>query len=161
MIGWTKNAVPQDPEAPKARDRRRNRVRVVLLRCWLGDVVDLSQTGMRVRSRRKPLLSSEPEPITLIGGAKGSEEELALTARVVWVRRSGLFHHEIGLTFVNMTEATAAAVARLARDYLDAEVLRPRDSKKAGQSAPNAPAQMAERIKDAGSAENGRRTDAA
>lgn len=116
------------PSSPAGKDRRRSRVHTVLLRCFLGEIVDLSQTGMRVRCRRKPRMERHAKrlasPITI----EGAHESLSIRVRPVWVRSVGFLHHEIGLAFVDPTSEQSAALTRLARDYLDGEVLRPRNA---------------------------------
>lgn len=119
---------PAAPESAVKKDRRRSRVRTVLLRCFLGEIVDLSQTGMRVRCRRKPRMERHAQRLSQPIAIEGHDESVRVRVRAVWVRSVGFLHHEIGLAFVDMTDEQSAALTRLARDYLDGEVLRPRNA---------------------------------
>ncbi|HPO94093.1 MAG TPA: PilZ domain-containing protein [Phycisphaerales bacterium] len=112
-------------DAPAGKPRRKPRVHVEMLRCDLGEVTDLSQTGMRVRTTRKPLLDSTPAEVTLKTPSH-ADEPVSLTARVVWAKRKGLTEHEIGFEFVDLTPEQAGGVMRLARDCINGESLRPR-----------------------------------
>lgn len=100
--------------------RTRNRVKTVLLHCELGEVADISATGMRVRSKRVPALQRDPAWFVL----RADDMSIPVMARPVWAQkcRGG---HEIGLTFVNLTPEQTAAISRLARDCADTETLRP------------------------------------
>lgn len=110
---------------PEGNKRARNRLNTVLLTCPHGDVVNLSLTGMRTRSRRKPRVGNDPRPLVL---SVHHEPQLEVTARKVWFRRSGLIGtFEVGFEFVNLTPEQSSALSKLARDCYDAEVLRPRE----------------------------------
>ncbi len=121
--GRLKPAISPPGDSAPSNLRKKNRVNVVLLECDLGQLLDLSLTGLRLRSKRRPQLGSEPFSIAL---SISGEPELTLTARVVWVRRAGLTSHEVGLEFVNVTPAQMVGISRLARDCSDCEVIRPR-----------------------------------
>lgn len=112
---------PNDDAAKNLR--RRNRVNVVLLECELGQLLDLSLTGMRLRCKRKPLLGDKPFTIAL---RVSEHTEVLLHARAIWARRAGLTSHEVGLEFIDVTPAQMSAISRLARDCSDCEVVRPR-----------------------------------
>ncbi len=65
------------------------------LQCSLGQVMDISSTGMRVTCRRIPkekwvkfLLHTKADP-------------LLVHAEVVWTKRMGFRKHEVGLHFIN------------------------------------------------------------
>lgn len=81
------------------------------LRSSLGPIVDLSSSGARVSVRRAPTDS-------LIALELGDEHErLHLAARVVWVRRLGLFRHEVGLFFPAVGAEAAASLRRLMESH--------------------------------------------
>lgn len=98
--------------------RRMGRLLCDDLRSSLGEVVDLSATGMRVRvSGKPPQADVVAIPVTLVH----HEETLTLMARVAWVQKDGWFKHAVGLEFVNLTDSQRtelAALARVARSRL-------------------------------------------
>lgn len=109
--------------------RVRNRINCVLLECELGDVVNLSLTGMRVRCHKKavpPPESMQPLRLTL---RLHDARALAVETKVAWARRTGpagLGRWEIGFEFVNLTDDLRRDIARLARESSDCEIVRPR-----------------------------------
>ena len=70
-----------------ANKRRAGRVRLALVRSTLGDVLDLSATGARIRSPRAPRCAAGDELRLTIAGLEGP---IATRALVAWVRRAGL-----------------------------------------------------------------------
>lgn len=80
----------------------------------MGDVVDLSSSGMRVRSDQKPLLKkgdSHQFHVRTCG------KQFVVNGRVAWVRRKGLLSgpYELGIEFVGVTTDAARAIAKLAK----------------------------------------------
>lgn len=108
-------------DAPKKQDNRiRGRLRVELLKCKLGDVQDLSSTGMRVRRRGRLMVK------------KGEVHEVTLTslvgkqtvqARVMWIKRCGFFKHDIGLKFEGLTPEIEKGITAIARISVDARFI--------------------------------------
>lgn len=81
--------------AVSAERRSKTRNVEVELQCSLGQVLDISSTGMRVACRRVPkekwvkfVLNAEVDP-------------LPVHAKVVWAKRLGFRKHEVGLLFIN------------------------------------------------------------
>jgi hypothetical protein len=86
--------------------RRSGRVRQQSLRCNLGQIVDVSATGMRIRRCwYMPVGTAKKIKI------KGFPLAERLVAQVMWCRRAGFFAHEIGIQFVH---ADANVLQRLA-----------------------------------------------
>jgi hypothetical protein len=86
--------------APSSDNRRRHgRVRMQNISCGLGDVLDLSASGIRVRAKAKV-----PETGTRfslkIGGLDSS---FYVSCVVKWTRRVGLLAREAGLEFDELT----------------------------------------------------------
>lgn len=79
--------------------------------CPLGEVVDLSASGMRVAGRgRSPLPVGATAALKLhFPGGK-----LAISVEVVWRKRRKLLRYEMGLRFVHLTPSRRAALAALA-----------------------------------------------
>jgi hypothetical protein len=114
-----------DGSGSNANKRKRNRVNVVLLECDLGELLDLSLTGMRLRCKRRQIVSEGGSPISLMLRVNGAED-VVVKARAIWSKRCGITSHEVGLEFVDLDARQMAAISRLARDCSDCEVLRPR-----------------------------------
>ena len=72
----------------------------------LGPVLDLSAGGMRVLSR-KP--RSRDIDVKLVG----ADVSLTVRAQVAWSQRLGFRRHEVGLTFLDVDEATALLLSRI------------------------------------------------
>ncbi len=87
------------PTGSTDNQRRHGRVRVQGLTCALGEVMDLSASGMRVRRRWKPpALKGVVENVRLVGDVGCIE----LQARVAWVARRGLLLYEAGFFFLDL-----------------------------------------------------------
>ena len=81
----------------KAEERRHARLHQKLLLSNLGQVMDVSAGGLRIRSRRRPPPVNHQVEITL----SGMDMPARVLGRVVWTRRTGLFSHEMGIELVN------------------------------------------------------------
>jgi hypothetical protein len=97
--------------AASGESRRAERHRTNLLSCDLGDVVDISNTGMRLRCASKPPVRSG-QVLTI--KLQSAQVRLPIAGQVVWIKRKGLKTYEVGLRFVNMTRSLKAAVESLA-----------------------------------------------
>jgi hypothetical protein len=87
--------------------RRFGRLRQDRLMCNLGQVIDISAGGMLVRGRRIP---SGFHSISLAGHKMPGE----LVACVAWSRRVGLFAHESGMSFANLTPELSRVLSAIA-----------------------------------------------
>jgi len=92
--------------------RRGDRYVATNVRCMLGDVVDVSSTGMRVRGKGAPPTTTS-QVVHLNVCTDGQKVNCA--ARVVWSRRVGLRGYEVGLEFVNTSRGARAAIVQFAR----------------------------------------------
>jgi len=100
--------------APQALiDKRRYpRFATNVITCSLGDVVDLSAGGIRLRGRGKtPVCRGQIVPLTL----KAHESEAHTKARVVHIRRVGLRTWEAGFAFVDLRPSLVADIEHLGR----------------------------------------------
>lgn len=79
------------------------------LRCNLGQILDLSATGLRVR-RRWRMRPGSAWTIGLKGHAIGGP----LIGRVAWCRRIGFFQYEVGVEFLDPDPAIVYRLATLA-----------------------------------------------
>lgn len=92
--------------------RRHPRFASTSLSCALGEVVDVSQSGLRVRAPHSS--QSKVGDIVPLAVTSGNQR-VSVAARVVWRRRVGLRGGEIGLEFVGASRAARAAIVQLAR----------------------------------------------
>lgn len=106
---WKKNSAPGDADW---RLRRAERFGGATVRCALGEISDLSATGMRVYCMGKPPV--KPGGIVPIR-LKFGDGSLQLQAQVRWCRRRGLKRHEIGLQFVQLKPGMPKVLEAIAR----------------------------------------------
>lgn len=106
---WKKKTEPGDAGW---RVRKAERFGGATVRCALGEVEDLSASGMRVLCQGKPPVKpGGVVPIRLRFG----DGSLQLQAQVRWSKRKGLKTHEIGLSFVNLKPGMAKVLEAVAR----------------------------------------------
>jgi len=86
----------------------------------LGDVLDVSAGGMRVKSSIK--LEKGQSVIVTIGTPAGP---MPVQCTVMWVQRHKLFWHTIGLRFENLNAAALRFVNEFARAASNQELVRP------------------------------------
>lgn len=97
-----------DGSAPAAEVRRHGRLRCNMLNSTLGEVLDLSAAGLRVRHRGWPRITvGEIVPLVL----SVASSEVRVEARIVWMRRTGFRRHEIGVEFINLDAATRSCLS--------------------------------------------------
>lgn len=80
--------------------------------CALGDVVDLSRSGMRLASKSKPPMQPGREAQIRLVFPKGS---ILVTVQARWLKRKGLRRYEMGFQFVNLTPAAEEALESVAK----------------------------------------------
>jgi len=82
------------------------------MRCQIGDVVDLSGSGMRILCKGKPPLAVGQCIDLKLRFADGA---VALHGQAMWMRRAGLRRHEIGVRFLNLRPPVVKALESLAK----------------------------------------------
>lgn len=117
-------AVNQNPlrkdSSPGPGARRHGRIRCEILKCGLGEVMDISASGMRVmRYGRRVVKEGKVLCLTL----KALERTLPVTVKVVWVKRQGFMRYSFGVEFIDMTPEQAASIASFARVVIDSRML--------------------------------------
>ena len=81
------------------------RLRCELIHCDLGEIADMSATGMRVKARSKPPVKvGERIKLTL----RSVDIQSEVWAEVVWLKKKGWFRHELGLRFMDVGMSTRA-----------------------------------------------------
>ncbi|MGB7159261.1 MAG: DnaJ domain-containing protein [Tepidisphaeraceae bacterium] len=102
---------PGKPSPARTRKRAHDRYASDLLVCALGQVLDLSGSGIRIGGKgRCALARGQVIPLKL----EAPQGALTLKARVVRVTRCGFRAFEVGLEFVGMKPAIARALKNLA-----------------------------------------------
>lgn len=108
--------------APAQQENTRRHGRVICqdITCSVGKILDLSASGMRVRTRHKL-----PEGAVFMVVLHGLEQPLRVPCRVTWSKRSGFFSREFGIVFHETDGTTRSALTRLARAAAHNEIFRP------------------------------------
>jgi PilZ domain-containing protein len=119
-VRLNRNPVLRLDESAATR-RRHGRVRCGETKCTLGEVLDLSASGVRVLIRGRVRLKRDAvTPMILEMG----DRTASVMARVVWVVKAGWFRHTAGLQFVDVTPDQRAKLAQLAQAAGNNEYIR-------------------------------------
>ena len=124
--------------------RRAPRHETNLVSCEIGEVADLSATGMRINCQtRPPVRIGQVIPIRL----KSQQQRIDVSALIVWIKRSGLRRCTVGLKFVNISTSLSAAIESLAMfGFVDLEAAAA--AKKKVHGGRNAPIQATASLPD-------------
>lgn len=95
----------------RTRKRQSERFGSDLLTCPLGDVYDLSASGIRLRGKGRCKLSVGQAVAVTLQAPQGA---LTLQAKVVRIQRQGLRTFDVGLQFIAIKPGTARALKTLA-----------------------------------------------
>ena len=98
---------------PISREERRNARRQAVssnVRCNLGEIVDLSASGMRVIAR-KPLQGDAR--ISLLA----QRTAVQLAGKVAWTKRVGFRRHMVGVEFVQVDAHAEAMLTRIISEH--------------------------------------------
>src|SRR5688572_32311603 len=95
----------------RTRKRASERFGSDLLTCPLGDVYDLSSSGIRLRGKGRCKLSIGQDVSVTLQAPQG---QLTLQAKVVRIQRQGLRTYDVGLQFIGIKPGTARALKTLA-----------------------------------------------
>ena len=91
--------------------RHADRYQTIGLNCDVGEVVDLSATGMKVSCARKPAIA-RGDVVTF--SIRSATQRLVVMGRVAWTRRQGLRAHTIGVQFLNLKPGVPEALVEFA-----------------------------------------------
>ena len=98
---------------PKSKRPRRGRVTIEFARCSLGEILNVSPTGLRARfkgsSKNLPELEAR-----LDMQVQTPDGPAFVRARVAWIRRVGLRKYDVGVHFVPADEQSAVKLRQLA-----------------------------------------------
>ncbi|QOJ00773.1 MAG: PilZ domain-containing protein [Phycisphaeraceae bacterium] len=107
-----KPALPTEGSGDNAR--RHGRVRCDELVCNLGQVLDLSASGARIKLSLSPLTVGGE----VICEIEAPDRRVAIAAKVIWCRRVGFFRHEAGLTFLDVPAHARAGLLGIVRSMM-------------------------------------------
>lgn len=107
MLSWLKGRTTRTK-----RQRGSERYVAAGLRCAIGDVVDLSTQGVRVRYAQAPSVRVGDVFDMVIAS---ESQKVRVRARVAWIRRAGVRGGELGAKFEQVRPGVAAALVQLAR----------------------------------------------
>lgn len=99
------------PETPCDTGERRHAARLrqdKLLKCNLGEVCNLSRSGMRIKRKRIPTRSF------LKAKLSDGDCRLSVNVEVVWIKKLGYRCYEMGLRFVDPTNNQMATITQFA-----------------------------------------------
>lgn len=91
-----------------------------MAQCTLGDVLDVSAGGMRVKSSIK--LDPGQRVTVTVSTPAGP---MPVQCTVMWVKRSKLFWHTMGLKFESLCRQGQRLMREFARTAADKEIIRP------------------------------------
>jgi len=96
--------------------RKMGRLRCELINCELGEILDLSKTGMRVRLKSLIVVKKGEQFAVVISGP-GARVEIGV--RVIWTKKSGFFSAgEAGLEFTAISEEAQRGFSALVRSIM-------------------------------------------
>lgn len=101
--------------------RRAGRLACSMLGSSLGEVVDLSVTGMRCRSNRSIPLSAGQHLDFDLQTLAGT---LRMQGKVVWSTKKGMRRYEAGVQFLQVDDTLRRTLAEVARISTDREYMR-------------------------------------
>ena len=104
------NVVPDRLGASRREMRRHGRVACQGVVCSVGEVLDLSASGLRVLTRYRLPEQGEVFVVTIYT----MQGPLALLGRVRWSRRKGIFLREAGIEFFDLGPKSRQVLAELA-----------------------------------------------
>lgn len=109
---------------PEDKDNRRRNGRVLLqeVACSLGEVLDLSTSGMRLQTKLKVDLKVGQTFGMVLHALDGP---VNVAATVAWIRKVGWGKHQLGVQFFDPDPALRRAISELARSVASNEVVRP------------------------------------
>ncbi len=88
---------------PEGEGRVCGRLRCEMMECDLGEVADISASGMRVKTKGKPPVKVGDR---MKLGIRAAGTQSVVMAEVIWLKKQGWFRHELGLRFVDVGIST-------------------------------------------------------
>lgn len=103
-----------------------------LLRSHAGDVINLSSSGMRIRSERKPHYRKGDVEVFAV---RSDAKQIHIHAKVVWVRRTSFLArtYDVGIRFLDTRPEMRSALLQMAQHgFMGADARRSTDATGAG-----------------------------
>ncbi len=102
--------------------RRHERHQLEVVRCELGEVIDLSRSGVCIATKGKPpVRPNQTADLTL----KFNGRQICVAAQARWVKRIGLRSYHIGLMFANISTMVGLVLESVAKfGFVDPVMLR-------------------------------------
>jgi hypothetical protein len=108
-------------------NRRHGRVKLQDITCNVGEVLDLSLSGMRIRAKHRP-----PAAGTIfVAAIQTPTGPCEVLCRLVWSKKVGFFKHECGVRFDQVTPKAMETLQHLARGCINNEMFRDQWKKQA------------------------------
>lgn len=107
-----RNPSPLPPEPTGEERRQKGRLKCGLLLCELGQVINMSGSGLRVLSTSNPRLKDGTR-LTLT--LQAQQEKATVRVEVLWSKHVSAGRYELGAKFVEVSDELASNIARLAR----------------------------------------------
>ena len=104
----------------ESNKRRHCRVKADTVSSQLGDVIDVSPGGMRVRCRKKP--ENQPGDIVILN-VQGVNGPFTVKAKFAWSKRDGLFRHVAGFELLDVGERVRTELLAIARSAAISEIM--------------------------------------
>ena len=105
-------------DSDETNQRNAGRIVTERVKTNLGQMLDVSTTGMRLYS---PFFApSQSKILEMI--VSGPDGKFTLVGRVVWVRKLGLFAREFGFEFYGLDEHAREGIATIARFSMQIEM---------------------------------------
>ncbi len=123
-MGYERNMNPVPTPAREKNARKHGRVRSQTITCSLGEVIDISASGMKVRMANKPAFKPQEEVSVTVNGVNNPFE---IKAKFAWSRRNSLFKWTVGFQFGTLSDEVRKELLEIARIAAIGEKLRPTD----------------------------------
>lgn len=108
------------PNETGANARKFGRVHIQDVTCSLGEVLDLSASGMRIRTPSKPELPCHQQAEISLVCIDG---EVIVRIESIWERRTGWRKHEMGVRFLDLTPQQQAIISHTGRSCANNETI--------------------------------------
>ncbi len=123
-MGYERNMNPLPTPPRNSNARKHGRVKSPTITCELGDVIDISASGMKVRASAKPTFKAgDVTKVTI----QGINRPFAVAARFAWSRRNSLFKWTLGFQFDTLSDEARQELLEIARISAIGERMRPVD----------------------------------
>ncbi|MCC6660002.1 MAG: PilZ domain-containing protein [Phycisphaerales bacterium] len=115
--------LPAPPSGAQGENARRHgRVVCQHLTCSLGVIVNLSASGLSARASGRPMYHLGEPIVVTVNGLEGAFD---LPARVVWIRKAGFLKHEVGITFLAVSDQAKRQLLAMGRCAASNETIGP------------------------------------